>query len=405
MKAIYVIIDGLGDRPIKQLGGKTPLEHAKTPNMDRLAKEGICGIHDPIAPGIPPGSDTAHLSLFGLDPHTEYHGRGPLEVKGLNMELKHGDIAFRANCATVDENLVVKDRRAGRIDSTEPFCKELDGTVIDGVEVILKPGVWYRAGLVLRGDGLSDQVSKSDPKKVGEKVLEVKPLDDSPEAKKTADVLNKFTQIAYSKLNDLEINKKRIKEGKLPANMILFRGAGRYVPIPTLKEKYGFRSACIAGGGLYKGIGSFLGMDVIEVAGATGKYDSDFSAKTKKARKLLESDYDFIFIHMKATDSAGEDGNVEKKVEMLERMDEAIGYLLDFNGLLIVTGDHSTPCELKHHSGDPVPLLMRGPGIRTDVVESFGERVCATGGLGRIKGLDVMNIIASQLDIAKLYGA
>ncbi len=404
MKAIFIVMDGLGDRPIKELGGKTPLEASKKPNLDKLAKKGICGILDTIAPGITPGSDTSHLALFGLDPYKHYHGRGPIEACGVGLKLQHGDIAFRVNMGTVDKKMTVKDRRAGRIESTVELCKALDGIKIDGIEIILKPSSWYRAALVLRGAGLSDKVTGNDSKDTNVPVQEVKPLDGSKEAKKTAAVLNKLTKLSYEKLDAHEYNKKRVKEGKLPGNMLLFRGAGQYVPVPTLDERYHMKCACIAGGGLYKGLGAFLGMDIVEVPGATGKYDSDFSAKVRKAKEISK-DYDFIFIHMKASDSAGEDGNFKLKKEMIEKMDVALGGLLGFDGLVVVTADHTTPCELKRHSYEPVPVLMAGPGIRTDDVYEFGERACAKGGLCRIRGTDLMPIIANHMGFSKLYGA
>lgn len=404
MKCIFLVIDGLGDRPIPELGNKTPLESAKTPNMDKLAREGICGIIDTISPGITPGSDTAHLALFGLDPHKYYSGRGPIEACGVGLMLKEGDIAFRANAATVDSDMNVIDRRAGRIESTVDLCKELDGTVIDGVEIILKPSAWYRAALVLRGKGLSDKVGGNDSKETGEPPKTVIPLDDSKEAKKTAKILNKLSKLAYEKFKSLELNKRREEEGKLPANMLLFRGAGKFEPIPQLKDKYGMSGACIAGGGLYKGVGAFLGMDIIDVEGATGKYDSDFSAKTTRALDLADK-YDMVFIHMKATDSAGEDGDFKLKKEMIERMDSAVGKLIGFEGLIVICADHSTPCEIKRHSYEPVPLLMCGPGLRVDDVKEFGERQCAKGGLCRLRGLDIMPIISAHTGHSKLYGA
>lgn len=403
MKAILVIMDGLGDRPIREFKGKTVLEAAKSLNLDKLAKRGISGLMDSVAPGITPGSDTAHLSIFGLDPEEHYHGRGPLEAFGVGLRPKHGDIALRANIGTVGEGMVIEDRRAGRIKGTEEFCREMDGTRIDGVEVILKPGAWYRASLVLRGKGLSDKVTGNDIKKVGIPVQEVKPLDGSKAAKKTAAVLNKITKMSHERFKDLDINKKRVEQGKLPGNVLLFRGAGQYVPVPTLEDRYHMKCACI-GTGLYRGISAFLGMDLIDVPGATGRYDSDFTAKTKKAKEIM-GDYDFIFIHMKATDSAGEDGNPGLKREMVEKMDEALGELLDFDGLVVVTADHTTPCELKKHSYEPVPLVMAGPGIRVDSVVEFGERSCARGDLHRIRGLDLMNIIANHMGFMKIYGA
>ncbi|MBN2518421.1 MAG: 2,3-bisphosphoglycerate-independent phosphoglycerate mutase [Candidatus Altiarchaeota archaeon] len=405
MKAVIVIMDGVGDRPIKELGEKTPLEVAESPNLDEIARTGITGLIDTIAPGIAPGSDTSHLSIFGLDPQVHYHGRGPLEVLGVKeIQLEHGDVALRANLGTVDDDLRIVDRRAGRIETTEPLCKVLDGMTIDDAKVILKPSAWYRAAFVLRGKGLSDRVGPNDPKKVGERILEVKPLDNSKEAKRTAGILNEFTKLSYEKLKELPFNKNRTLEGKLPGNMVLFRGAGTYVPAPTLQEKYGMKSACIAGGGLYKGVGRYLGMDVIDVPGATGRYDSDFGAKVR-ALKDLKDKYDFFFVHMKATDSAAEDGNYELKIKMIENMDKALGGLLDFDGLLVVTGDHTTPCSLKKHSYEPVPVAMRGEGIRVDDVKAFDERSCAKGALHRIKGLDLMPMVAYHMGFSKLYGA
>jgi len=402
MKAILVVMDGLGDRPIKEFGDKTPLEAAKTPNLDKLAARGICGMMQTIAPGVTPGSDTAHMAIFGLDPEKYYHGRGPIEACGAGIDLKPGDIAFRGNAGTVDEKMVVKDRRAGRIDSTVELCKEIDGMKIDGVEIILKPGAWYRAALVLRGSGLSDKVTGNDMKAVGSPVAEVKPTDNSKEAKKTADVLNKLSKISYERWKDHPYNKKRVADGKLPGNILLFRAAGQYHPVPTMAERYGMKSACITGGGLYDGIGRFLGMDIIRAPGATGSYTTDFVSKVNTAKRILK-DYDFIFIHMKPADSAGEDGNPKLKKEMVEKMDIAIGGLLDFDGLIVVTADHTTPCELKGHSYEPTPLLMAGPGTRTDDVKDFGERACAKGDFGILKGLDLMPIITNHMGLMKKY--
>jgi 2,3-bisphosphoglycerate-independent phosphoglycerate mutase len=404
MKAIFVVMDGLGDRPIKEFGNKTPLEAAKKPNMDALAKRGICGMMHTIGPGITPGSDVAHLSLFGLDPHKHYHGRGPIEACGAGIPLKEGDIAFRANAGTVDGKMVITDRRAGRIDSTAELCKELDGAKIDGVEIILKPGAWYRAALVLRGKGLSDKVTGNDSKETGVPIQEVKPLDNSKEAKKTAAVLNKLSRLSYEKWKGHAYNERRIKLGKLPGNILLFRAPGRYAPVPTMEERYHIKCACISGGGLYNGVGRFLGMEIISVPGATGSYTSDFAAKTKKAMEIIK-DYDFVFIHMKPADSAAEDGNAKLKKEMIEKFDQAIGELLDFDGLVILTADHTTPCEMKKHSYEPVPIVIAGPGIRTDDVAEYGERACAKGGLGRIKGLDLMPMVANHMGFSKLFGA
>lgn len=402
MNCVIVIIDGLGDRPIKEFKNKTPLEYANTPNLNKLASNGITGLMHPIKKGIIPGSDTSHFSIFGVDPEKYYSGRGPIEALGANIKIKNGDIAFRANLATVDSNLVLKDRRAGRIDSTKEFCEALDGMNIDGVEIIVKPSSWYRAVVVLRGNGLSDKISSTDPKLTGCRILDSKSINSTKEAKKTADIINKFVLFSYEKLKDLKINKERESKGLLPGNILLPRGAGKFNKIPTLKERYGISSACVAGGGLYKGVGRYLGMDVIEVEGATGRYDSDYDAKVSAVNKATK-EYNLVFLHMKAIDSAGEDGNPRLKKELIEKVDRAISKLQ--SELILVTGDHSTPCELKRHSYEPVPILICGSGIRTDGVKKFGERSCMQGGLGHITGLDVMSILMSHAGFSSLYGS
>ena len=212
MKGLILIMDGMGDRPIKELGNKTPLEAANTPNMDKIAEEGITGIMDSIAPGIIPGSDTAHLSILGYNPYEVYTGRGPFEANGVGVDVLPGDIAFRCNFSTADDDLIVTDRRAGRIK---------EGT---------KESTGHRAVLVLRGEGLSGKVSDADPKVEGNKPKQVKPLDDTPEAKKTADILNKLVVKTYEMVKDHPVNLKRIEEGEPPANIVIPRGAGE-VPV------------------------------------------------------------------------------------------------------------------------------------------------------------------------------
>ncbi|MCE7737929.1 MAG: phosphoglycerate mutase, partial [Candidatus Heimdallarchaeota archaeon] len=209
MKLLFVVMDGLGDRPISELGGQTPLEYAKTPNMDKLASLGMNGLLHVIAPGVTPGSDTAHLALFGVDPYEYYTGRGPFEAAGIGLVVKEGDIAFRTNFATINPEGVIIDRRAGRIrEGTDQLAKLFEGLEIDGIEILLEAGTEHRAALVLRGDGLSDQVSENDPHVERKEPLEFKPLDESPEAEKTARVLTSFVMKARTILNNAELNKK-----------------------------------------------------------------------------------------------------------------------------------------------------------------------------------------------------
>lgn len=405
MKVIFVIIDGLGDRPIKELGHRTPLEAASKQNMSILASKGVCGMVDVIGVGIRPGSDTAHLALFGYDPKIYYNGRGIFEVCGIGMRLKRGDVALRVNLATVDQNLKIIDRRAGRITSVAELVKDLNGMVIDKVKFFIKAGTAHRAGLILRGKNLSSNISDSDPHVTGVKVKEVLPLDNSKEAKFTARVLNRFLLKAHEILKSSKVNKERVKKGLLPANYLLTRGASSMEKIPSFKNKWGLRACCIAGAGLYKGIAKVLDMDLIEVKGATGMPNTNIKAKMAAAKEAIKK-YDFVWVHIKAADNLAEDGNFKEKKKFIERIDHALEILLDLNILVVITADHSTPCELKAHSGDPVPILISGRGIRIDGVKEFGERECAeNGGLGRIKGLDLLPEIINLIGKAKLYGA
>jgi 2,3-bisphosphoglycerate-independent phosphoglycerate mutase len=404
-RAIIVIYDGLADRPIKELGWKTPLESAKTPNFDKFAKNAMTGMMYPLGFGKRPGSDTSHLEILGYPMADYYTGRGPIEVAGLGVQLQTGDVAFRGNCGTVDEKWNIVDRRAGRVRCSEVFANALDGMEIDGIKFIIKSGTAHRYGIVMRGKGLSAAVSSNDPKETGVPVKTVKPLDDTKEAKFTADVLNKFMKKSYEILNAMDENKNRVANGDLSANFVLFRGAGVYPSLPKFQEKFGMRACCIAGGGLYKGIGAFLGMDIIDIEGANALPDSNIANKFKRASELIK-DYDFIFVHVKAADSLAEDGNWAGKKDFIEKVDKALGTLvIPADTLLVMTADHTTPCVFKAHSADPVPILFMGEGIRIDDVNQFNETATARGGLGKINGLDVMPEIMNLLGKLELVGA
>ncbi|MBM3333387.1 2,3-bisphosphoglycerate-independent phosphoglycerate mutase [Candidatus Sumerlaeota bacterium] len=406
-RILLLVCDGLGDRPIAELAGKTPLEAARTPNLDRLAEQGICGLMHSLGRGLTPGSDTSHLNILGYDWREFYSGRGTIEVAGLGMELRHGDVALRGNLATVDEDLKITDRRAGRITDTSPFTRLLDGIEIEGVKFVVRPGTAHRAGIIMRGEGLSANVSDNDPHEPGLKVWAVKPRDQSPEAARTADVLNKFLSRAYEILRSCDENKKRVAEGQLAANYLLVRGAGFYRHVPPFAERhFGLKACCIAAGGLYRGIGAFTGMTVLDMLpGTTALPNSDIRAKFLKAREML-GEYDFVFVHVKAADSLGEDGNWQGKRDFIERIDEAAELLLDLGDtFVVVTADHSTPCAMRKHSADPVPILIAGDGVRADAVKEFGERAVANGGLGRMVGTDIMPELLSLIGKSKLIGA
>ncbi len=403
-----MIIDGMADRPLGELGGKTPLEAAQTPNMDRMAKLGVNGIMDSIKPGIRPGSDTAHLSILGYDPYEVYTGRGPFEAAGVGVEVRPGDIAFRCNFSTADTNGVITDRRAGRIrEGTAQLAETLNTIVLEeDVEVIFKESTGHRAVLVLRGESLSDQISDADPKHDGKKVKNVVGLDDSPEAERTAIILNKVIRKSYELLKDHPVNLKRTKKGEPPANIVLPRGAGAVPNAEPFNEKYDVKSACIAETGLIQGIAQIVGMDIIEVEGATGGVDTNLENITSSILQNASLDYDFLLINIDGADEAGHDGNLEEKVEFIEKVDAVIGEVMQLEDVyFILTADHSTPISVMDHTGDPVPLVIKGPDVRVDPVNQFHERAAANGGLCRIRGSDIMNILMDLMNRSTKFGA
>lgn len=409
MKGILVIADGLGGRPT-DYDGKTCLQAAKTPHLDELARRGINGLLDPIAPGVRPGSDTAHLSIFGYDPYRDYPGRGVFEAVGIGLEVREGDVCFRANFATVDEGLMVKDRRAGRIETgqeeLERALQKLRLKSDSSVRVFFKASTEHRGALVLRGADLSPAITEADPHDVGEKVLVVRPTQDTPQAKRTAQLVNELIRQSHELLKDLPLNKERERQGKPPANILLLRGASGVPTLKTLPELYGIRGTVIAAGALYIGIGVLAGLEFKRAEGATGKLDSNVLNKVKLAVKELQSK-DFVFVHMKGADSAGHDHNAQAKIVFMEKIDEAIGYLLDNldweETHLAFTGDHCTPTVYGDHTAEPVPLVIAGPHVLMDEVKTFDEASARKGGLMRISG-KVIPLLAGYNDWLKKLG-
>lgn len=404
MKKIFLIVlDGLGDRPNDELKGRTALQAAYRPNMNRLTREGQGGMMHPVSPGYRTGSDTSHLSLLGYDPEKFYTGRGPFEAMGLGMTVLGGDVAFRANFSTVDQDGVVLDRRAGRItEGTDKLAQSLSFSV-DGVEFFVKAGVEHRGALVMRGKGLSDLITDSDPHEAGQKVHEVKALDEK--AKFTAEVLNKYLSIARKRLREHEVNLQRKKEGKAPANELLIRGAGQAPSLTPFHELFGMKAASISGIPMITGICRLVGMESINVEGATGRLDSNFRAKFEAAYKTLEK-FDFLIMNIKATDVAGHDGDPVAKRDAIQRIDAAMKDIDHILGdtVICITGDHSTPCTMMDHSGDPLPILFNTHGIRKDNAVLFDEISC-TKGTYHINSGDVMKILLQLSDRAEKYGA
>ncbi|MBR0471793.1 MAG: 2,3-bisphosphoglycerate-independent phosphoglycerate mutase [Methanosphaera sp.] len=410
MKGIIFVIDGMGDRPVKELDNKTPLEAANTPYMNKMVEEGITGIMDTIRPGVRPGSDTAHLTLLGYDPYEVYTGRGPFEAAGVNVDVKPGDVAFRCNFSTAEDDLTVTDRRAGRImEGTDKIAETINTMKLDdNVEVIFKESDAHRAVLVLRGEGLSDQISDADPKHEGNKPKTVKALDDSEEAKYTADLVNKFVKQSYELLKDHPVNQERIKNGENPANIVLPRGVGAVPNVPSFEEKYGLKGVCVAETGLIKGIAKIAGLDIVDIPGATGGINTDIESVRDYIIKYMKDDtYDFMLINVDGADEAGHDGDIFGKRDFIEKIDSVImkevSQLDDI--VLFVTADHSTPVGVGDHTGDPVPVFMKADGLRVDDITEYGERQAAKGGLCRIRGSDVLQMIRDLMNVTSKFGA
>ena len=402
-KILMIVLDGLGDRPNDALNGRTALQAAYRPNLNRLARKGLNGLMAPINEGIRVGSDTSHLSLLGFNPLEVYTGRGPFEAMGLGMDVKSGDVAFRANFSTRDSSQIITDRRAGRIaNGTDKLAQSLN-MEIDGVEFFVQEGVEHRAALVVRGEGLSDKVTDSDPHSTGLKANRVEAT--SKEGEFTASIINRFLEKARTILDEHEVNKERVKKGLPPANELLIRGPGTAPMLGNFSEKFGMKGACVVGIPMIAGICNLVGMEVVKYKGATGRVDTDYYGKVGKAIQSLE-DHDFVLLNIKATDIAGHDGDPELKRDVIEKIDHAFGQLLNItdDAVIAITGDHSTPCSTKDHSGDPVPVLFITDGIRTDNVEFYDEVSAACGAL-RITSNDIMPYLMQLSDRSEKYGA
>ncbi|WP_019176885.1 2,3-bisphosphoglycerate-independent phosphoglycerate mutase [Methanomassiliicoccus luminyensis] len=405
-KILIIVMDGLGDRAVKELGYKTPLQAAKKPNLDWFAQNGSTGAMDVIGPGVRPGSDTSHLAILGYDPYEVYTGRGPFEAAGVGLIGKKGDVAFRCNFATVDDDFNVLDRRAGRIKEpdTSELVKALEGLEINGIRAIVKDATEHRAVLLLRGDGLDAHVTDADPHEVA-RVHVSRPL--VPEAKRTADAVNEFVKRSYELLKDHPVNVRRKKEGKPPANILLPRGAGPFPDIVPFEERWGLTASCVAGVSLIKGICKMCGLEVVEPSGGTGGLDTNMEAKARVALRELEKK-DFVLMNVKATDVASHDGDARTKVEVIERLDKMAKVIREGippGTVVVLTADHCTPVERGDHSGDPVPLCIYSDSTVKDGSKGYDEAACYVGGLGRIRGKDLMPILIDKTDRSEKFGA
>lgn len=388
-KIVLLVMDGVGGLPIDP-GGPTELEAAETPYMDQMARWGTVGQTLPIGYGITPGSGPAHLALFGYDPLTYSIGRGVLEAFGIGMRVGSADVAARGNFCTLDKDGLITDRRAGRIPTEKgaELAEILSGIELPGVSTEVRAVKEYRFALALRGEGLDPALADTDPQQVGKAPLPVQAL--RPEAEYTAQLVQRWSDEA-----------RRLLVGHEPANGFTLRGFSSDPKLPTFQDVYRLRAACVAVYPMYKGVSTLVGMDVLP----SSPHDTPADEFDRVAAAWDQ--YDFFFVHIKYTDSRGEDGDFEAKVKVIEQVDDALPRLLALKpDVLVITGDHSTPAKLKSHSWHPVPALLWAPATHlTDRAEAFGERECALGGLGTFPASELMSLALAHADRLNKYGA
>ena len=417
-KVIYVVLDGLGDDPLPQLKDRTPLEAARTPNLDALAARGINGTVYTVGKGIAPESDIAVFAVLGYDPRVYHSGRGPMEALGSGMEVRDGDLAYRINFATVGEDgRAIVDRRVGRNLTSEEaaaLAAEANANVtLERATAELRATVEHRGVLLIRRDGapLSAEVTNTDPAYGREGALGVAKLtfeevvqecvplaghDGDESAQAAADLTNEYLRQVFRVLDASEVNAKRRAVGKMPGNMILTRDGGDHLPHPpSFRDRYGAEWGCFVEMPVERGISMVLGMGQVEVpmAAQAGGVDKQYIAWAETALEAIEG-YDGLYIHIKGPDVPAHDGRFEDKLENIEAIDaHFFGTLLPelrTDAIVAVTADHSTSCAKKAHTDDPVPLLVAGPGVSSDAVSAFGETAAAKGGIGLIQGVEIM---------------
>ncbi len=371
----------MADEPLAELGGKTPLEYAEIPNMDRIARDGRCGMLRTVPDGIEPGSDIANLSILGYDPRTTYTGRGPLEAVSMGVTLHDGDFAYRCNLVTVRDG-VMEDFNAGHISNAEgaELLRDLDAALED---IRVYPGVGYRNLMVVSPALGAETTAPHDI--VGQ------PVDDYLPRGGDAEILRDCMERSEEIFADHPANRRRLQEGKLPATGIWPWSGGKRPSIAPFREKYGLAGGMISAVDLLRGIALLAGMEVIDVPGATGFLDTDYEAKARYAVRALDH-LDFVYVHVEAPDEAGHMGSVEEKVRAIERLDEAIGIVLDRPDTTIaVLPDHPTPIRTKTHTADPVPFAVLGKG--RDDVSAFSEDEAARGSFGLVQAPKFLSLL------------
>lgn len=385
-KIVLLVMDGLGGLPRPETG-KSELEEADCPNLDRVAREGICGLTIPVGIGITPGSGPGHLALFGYDPIKYDIGRGVLEATGIDFDIGPLDVAARGNFCTVDAAGLITDRRAGRLatDEAAKLVDQLRQIRLPGVEVFVEPVREHRFVLVLRGEGLEDRLTGTDPNREGLAPLPVQAL--VPEAERTAELVNRWVDEAQTLL-----------AGRDRANMVLVRGFAKHPDLPAMQDLFKLRAAAVAIYPMYRGLAKLVGMQALR-AGNT------FADEIETVRQHWDQ-FDFFFIHFKGTDAAGEDGNFDRKVAAIEHVDRELPKLLALNpDVFMVGGDHSTPAVLAAHSWHPVPFALRGKWTRADLAEGFNERECMRGSLGTFPATEALPLALAHAGRLTKYGA
>jgi 2,3-bisphosphoglycerate-independent phosphoglycerate mutase len=411
-KIVYVLLDGVGDLPHPDLNGTTPLDYAKTPNLDRMAKNGAMGEVISVGKGIAPESDIAVFNMLGYKlQHSDYAGRGVIEAIGTGIDFKDGDLALRGNFATLDEKDIIVDRRAGRKIEREDalaVSKEIEERIrfsVPGTSVVVDPTIGHRVVVRIRCDGkpLSAEITNTDPaysrvdgmgiaKAVGDylKIERCLPLKDIQSAYLTADLVNEFTEQSLRILKESQTNYNRGKQGKKLLNSILLRDAGNHYPkVVPINELYSLRFSCIVDMPVEIGIAEVLKMKTFSAGGLT-----DYEEKAKVAAKAMGTE-NAIYVHLKGPDEFGHDGDAVGKMKNIEEIDRRFfGTLLDnidtSKVVVVVSADHSTPCINKGHSDDPVPVLVSGDAIKKDSSSRFTEKNARIGSIGLLEGAQVL---------------
>jgi 2,3-bisphosphoglycerate-independent phosphoglycerate mutase len=421
-KILYVILDGVGDRPIPSLGGRTPLEAAHTPHLDRLAASGEQGLVTTVGEGIAPESDVAVVAILGYDPMVYHVGRGPLEALGAGLDFGGGDLALRGNFATGGEGALIVDRRVGRnLSSVEARVLAEAVTAQINLEsaparVIAAATIGHRCAVVFypTQGRLSAQISNTDPAYAriggmgvaratfGNQVEECVPLDGSAEARAAAALVNEFTRKSRKIMDAHPLNAQRRAEGKLAGNLILLRDGGDHLPqVPSIHERFGVRLGCFVEMPVERGIARYLGMGVVEIPhGTSGSRAEAYHTWARRALEVLPQ-YDGLYMHLKGPDEPGHDGDFTAKQQVIEEIDaHFFGTLLPAldpsTAIVAVTADHATPCEVRGHSPDPVPLLIGGGVTTPDGAGRFTEAAAARGALGHLRGIEILPLLVGR---------